>query len=285
VYYLFLAAVWCSQIAIIVGLFKPSLVLSAETGKPVTRWRAFRIYILVSLTFAFLAAVAQPETGEQVSIVWPVVTLFFAAIFWSNRKKIRKAIDEAEKERAYKKSLKPKKSKGLSKEIQALERICINNRKPPAETLLASGAHSFSFSPFKSTVESFTSSGVFYDVDVDAITCTCPDFQSRKYRSKTNPKRLCKHLIHEMNQHGSSLASATGISFIHGEVCGRPVEMRIHAAKEWVDVNYDGERHGYNTERGYWTDKTRDLPELDELDSWVRAQLTCSFSTRSKPPF
>lgn len=294
-YYLFLAAVWCSQIAIIVGLFKPSLVLSAETGRPVTRWRAFRLYILVSLAFAFLAAVAQPETGEQVSIVWPVVTLFFAAIFWTNRKKIKKAMDEAEAEHAYKKSLRPKKNQGLSREIQALERIGINNRKQSIESSSVSDSYEdevdtmrsmgdlnrpspvVSFgrrsSPFQATVESSSTPGIYYTVDTDAITCTCPDFQSRKYRAKTNPKRLCKHLIHEMNQQGSSLAAATGLSFIHGEVCGRPVELCIKLANDWIDVRFDGERHGFNAARGYWTNKTKDLPEFNALDRWVRAQV------------
>ncbi len=44
-------------------------------------------------------------------------------------------------------------------------------------------------------VESFTIPGLYYEVDINLETCTCPDWLNRRARyGLGDPRRICKHL-------------------------------------------------------------------------------------------
>lgn len=119
-------------------------------------------------------------------------------------------------------------------------------------------------------VQSVMSRGVEYDVDLDELTCSCPDFDKRHtYVDEFDFGRLCKHLRQAYREHAGDLPLlvtalldrggarsyhtvqlGTASSFVLGVTPERPwVDVFLQIDDAWKCWGYDlGEqRWSYNT--------------------------------------
>jgi hypothetical protein len=133
---------------------------------------------------------------------------------------------------------------------------------------------------FSIRVESNTNRGTYYDVDIQLITCTCPDFITTRNKYETSdPRRLCKHLIKAfleteklkkgiipVNLQMYKAEFARLKSYDAGFQCTDKIETEIEGQKFiifapaddancWYNVYSDGGseiRYGYNPQLQRW---------------------------------
>jgi len=168
---------------------------------------------------------------------------------------------------------------------------------PLVKTITMDGPRAHAHKPERGTIDipSWSDSSKLYHVDLDTISCTCPDFTDRRSSNPTiNPTRCCKHLVAAFDQIGAPPTELAAcwhmIDFIrnHGNeyykkgskrivdsVEGKPLALYLHDwqkceyDKAWIDFFYAGWRHGYNPISGNWTHSARELPEFPEVARWV----------------
>lgn len=274
-------------IVLVVGLIKPTAVI--RWGMVKTRTAVFLYYFLFANLFAMFGLLfsTTPAGKNRIFISLALNVVLAVSLRLYVKKQFQRDRPQPEK-REYFSPVKKKVSakwnkrneKALAKMKSATPQATTTKRPPEHERAFlrrlsneAKTAHERNeYFPIEAEhiVQSFSDPTIEYTVNTENLTCTCPNFDTRKYRSKKDPKRLCKHLIQVLNQEGREEGEATGLDFITGTVCCRPIQVRLKADKEWVDVTYDGERHGYHLERGYWTHSARELPEFQELDRWIK---------------
>ncbi len=245
---------WVALFAAIFGIFKPGPVLRFSVNP--TRAKAFFVhtffYLLYALAVGFYAVSERMISSAAAVILVLIFMAYHAGCFSVRVSEVIKRFAEKNATKNSKKRAKPK-DHGITR---------TGTYSSPSTN--PAGVHA---------VTSFSDPNTEYIVDTDKLTCTCPNFQDRKYRGRKDPERLCKHLVQILGEIGRPEAAATGRTFMTDTVCGSPVELRIKEGSEWADVYYEGERHGYHLERGYWTNHTRDLLKYDELNKWVQSQI------------
>jgi hypothetical protein len=127
--------------------------------------------------------------------------------------------------------------------------------------------------------ESFSGSGN-YQLDLNTLSCSCPDFQKRRTQfSMEDPRRLCKHLIEEIDPFdyfsGDSayhiLAIDSNYGFPTGEriiisVGNKTITAYINDDKNkvWIDVFDSENRYGFNVKEQRWSygtgpDRSKDI--------------------------
>ncbi|EGJ50841.1 tripartite tricarboxylate transporter TctB family protein [Desulfocurvibacter africanus] len=174
--------------AALLGLFLPKRALWWSTNK--SRWVAIGFYPLCSLLSFMLALVFTPEESAP----WPILfilglmALFCLGIF----RKLRSAHlaqSTIQKPSRVETPLTKEKHTHVSATSANLPE---NNR---AEKAVESDDQRYI------SMESFTTRGTMYRIDTQRITCTCPNWQeNRSWYNKTDPRRLCKHLLHVLDR-------------------------------------------------------------------------------------
>lgn len=130
------------------------------------------------------------------------------------------------------------------------------------------------------SIESYTTEGIVYEVDLSRMSCTCKDFQARKKHSRGPLSACCKHLL-------GQLSLAKGIDRIgkwekaiiddgHGDpLCAWLIELdsasdvlaTASGSLEWINVFAHSKRkgekiieasgtirsHGWNVEERRWS--------------------------------
>lgn len=117
-------------------------------------------------------------------------------------------------------------------------------------------------------VESFSGSGN-YQLDLNTLSCSCPDFQKRRtHFDAEDPRRLCKHLIKEIDPfdyfNGDSAYHILAIDSNHGFPTGEKIiisagnetitaYINTDKNKVWIDVFDSQDRYGFNVKEQRWS--------------------------------
>lgn len=130
--------------------------------------------------------------------------------------------------------------------------------------------------------------GLFYDVDMENMTCTCPDWQSRRSTQPVDsPARYCKHLLKGLALYPSAFPPAledmrpllesfqadnrgtpcptSEYSVRYGIYKGIPYALGWQQDSEWSNVFLPGVRYGYSFEQQRWSYGQ----EPDDADFWI----------------
>lgn len=130
--------------------------------------------------------------------------------------------------------------------------------------------------------------GLFYDVDLENMTCTCPDWQSRRSTQPVDsPARYCKHLLKGLALYPSAFPPAledmrpllesfqadnrgtpcptSEYSVRYGIYKGIPYALGWQQDSEWSNVFLPGVRYGYSFEQQRWSYGQ----EPDDADFWI----------------
>ena len=130
--------------------------------------------------------------------------------------------------------------------------------------------------------------GIFYDVDLEAMTCTCPDWQTRRSAQPVDsPARYCKHLLKGLALYPSAFPPAledmrllleafqadhrgmpcpsSEYSVCYGTYKGIPYALGWQHDSEWGNVFLPGMRYGYSFAQQRWSYGQ----EPDDADFWI----------------
>jgi len=126
-------------------------------------------------------------------------------------------------------------------------------------------------------VQSRSTRGRFYDLNLDELTCTCQDWQEKRTtQPKTMPGRLCKHLLSAVLDKPDILPPHLAQFYALFEpvaregrgmpvpsprlsVCygvrdnGTPFVLTHEPGSPWANVIVQGQRYGYNAEEDRWS--------------------------------
>jgi hypothetical protein len=153
----------------------------------------------------------------------------------------------------------------LSREVEALRRM--GARQNHAKEYFDSADKE------TAVVQSFTNPHKVYLLNLSEKTCTCKDFETRRNYPKNSKERFCKHLLLELGQKDLKFAKKHNLRIYTGIILGEEVKAKVSTGKDWADIYFKGECHGFNIERRIWTTKTRSLDEFYQLDTWAKENI------------
>lgn len=128
----------------------------------------------------------------------------------------------------------------------------------------------------KLIVPSHSEDDVLYEIDIENLTCTCPDWLKRRsHTSQDSPSRLCKHLVEYFSRkpvvlppklkpykelislQGKRLrgmvAEEDDVHVIYDKVDEIPFMADYREGTDWINVVIRGQRYGYNWLEERWS--------------------------------
>lgn len=133
-------------------------------------------------------------------------------------------------------------------------------------------------------MDSFTDDSTSYELNPQEVTCTCPDWRTRRSMyAATDPRRLCKHLAHAYAETPAPFPSPLHRyrdDFTHYASIGKGfstyreprvlevgmerIECWVSQNNPWINVYIGMERYGFNPDIGRWA-KGKEPANVDQI--------------------